>query len=141
MAELVAGRTSVDLALSWKPGRGLTWSTAATIIVTLIGLSVARWRWVEAHTRIIANLAPLADPIVVPPPLDESLARMDEADDDSEVLAGYLAEADSTRTGEGPRNGPDGTLIPKQTPYVRFGPDAEHGTGTPLDTRESKPIY
>ena len=128
-----------------NPDVGLAWfwvsASAAAISVALIGLPALRRQWVEAQSTIVANSAPLADPVVPTLPLDESSPEVEDKNDDGEVTTSHLVEADPVRAGEAPRSGTDGTLAPKQSPHSRFGYDLEHGTSTPLDVRESKPVY
>jgi len=117
----------------------LGYSASAAILVALIGFPVLRRQWVEAQSTIVANATPLSDPVVPPPPIDDSSSGAANPDDDGEVSAGHLAEADPVRASETP--GPDGTLAPRPAPHTRFGYDLEHGTPMPPDTRESKPVY
>jgi hypothetical protein len=141
LGEALAGRKEQDSKSRRRTGLVLGYSVVAAVFVALIGLPVLRRQWVDAQSTIVANGAPLADPVVPPQPIDESPPGVENLDDDGEFPASYLVEADPVRAAETPRSGPDGTLAPKQAPHVRFGYDLEHGTPMPLDTRESKPVY
>jgi len=141
LREAFAGRQEQDPASRRKPGLVVGYSVAAAIVVALIGFPVLRRQWVEAQSTIVANAAPLADQIVPPPLIDEPSPAVADTDDDGEISAGHLADADPVRAPESSGSGSDGTLAPRPAPHTRFGYDLEHGTPMPPDTRESKPVY
>jgi hypothetical protein len=72
--------------------------------------------------------------------MEESVARVENLDDEDEVVASYLADVDSTR-GTETRVGDDGAPVFKAGQHLRSGYEQEHGAVTPLDTREAKRIY
>jgi hypothetical protein len=124
-----------------KPSLISGYAAAAMIFLGLISLPVLRWQWLNAQAAIAANARALPEPELAPEAIDDSLAGVMDQGEDGEGFGGQLAEADSTRVAEGPRSGPDGTLMPKQTPHSRVGSDPEHGGSVPVDAREPKPIY
>jgi len=141
LREALAHRKEQDPESRRKSGLVLGYSVVAAIIIALIGFPVFRRQWLEAQSTIVANAAPLVDEVVSPQPIDEPPPGVANVDDDGEVPASYLAEADLVRAPEIPGAGPDGTLAPKPAPQIRFGYDLDHGTPMPPDTRESKPVY
>jgi hypothetical protein len=119
-------------------GSVLLYGAAASLLVTLITLSIARRQWLNAQSIIAGNTSPLAQitaPIYV---VDEASSRTSPSNDDGDVPVNHLADADPVRLPEAPGAG----LGPlKPAIHTRLGYDLEHGTQVSPDTRESKPIY
>jgi hypothetical protein len=81
-------------------------------------------QWLDARSTILANAAPVADPIV---PFDpaETAAVVSAIDGDGDGSV-TLAESDAARTPDGHGPGTDGAVIPK---------------ASPADSRDSKRVY
>jgi hypothetical protein len=112
----------------------------ASFLATLVTSTVARWQWLNAQALIVGNTAPLPQVAMPAYSVDEPLANASDSEDDGDVLATHLAEADLVRLPEtsGPRSG---VLPTKPANHTRLGYDLDHGTPVAPDTRESKPIY
>jgi hypothetical protein len=123
----------------WKPGLVVRFSVAV-VIIALIGIPVLRRQWKGAKSTIIANSAPLADPIIPPTAADEPLGETWDRDS-NDVPTNQLADAELSRTPESPASGLDAAAAPKSSPHTRFGFDLEHGISMPPDAREAKPVY
>jgi hypothetical protein len=141
LGELIAGQKDLDVESGRKARLISGYSITAAVVIAFIALPLLRWRWVEAQSTIVANAKPLADAGASIEPTGDSLAGVENLDDDGEFASGHLAEADPVRIPDVPRAGSDGTLLPKHTPYLRFSDDLEHGAAAPLDTRETRPVY
>jgi hypothetical protein len=119
-------------------GSMLLYSAAASLLVTLVTFTVTRRQWLDAQSMIVGNMSPVAHMAAPTNPVDEALSKISDPDDNGEVLANHLADADLVRLPEatGPNIPP-----PKPAIHTRLGYDLDHGTLVGPDTRESKPIY
>jgi anti-sigma factor RsiW len=141
LREMLAGRTQQKPGSKRLSGVVLRISVAATVLVTLTGIVVARRQWKNAQSTILANSLPRVHPVPVPQVIDEQLPPETADRDLSDGAATQLAEAEPSRPTEAPTAGVDAVAAPKPSTHTRFGFDLEHGTHMPRDTREAKPVY
>jgi hypothetical protein len=59
----------------------------------------------------------------------------------SDSFTSELAETDPIHNPETPTSAVDPAPVAKALPRTRFGFDLEHGTPSPRDMRETKPVY
>ena len=120
-------------------GSILVYGTAASLLVMLVTLTIARSQWLDAQSMITGNSSPVAFTATPTDSIDEISSKTSDPDDDGELPANHLAEADPVRL---PEAGPGtGVLPPKSPTHGRLGYDLDRGTLVAPDTRESKPIY
>jgi hypothetical protein len=134
-------------------GRGSrTWgvvgaSLAASVLALLVVLP-ASWRQrARAEAILRDNAAPVAR-MVVPtaePEVEAQNLAKSGPEDDKDVPPAQLAQADPIRPPADPTPTPtpaaDAAPSTKAVAPTRFGYDLEHGTLTPPDGRDTKPVY
>jgi hypothetical protein len=121
-------------------------SLAASLLVAIIEVPVLRRQWADAQAKIVANAAPLADPVVSPQPPEEVPLDIADSEEVNDGAANQVVQTEPARTIETtPVAGLDGTATPPKPstalPPRRFGFDLDHGTPMPSDAREPKPVY
>ena len=141
LRELLAGRNQQKPESKRLAKLVLRISVAAAVLVTLTGVAGARRQWKNAQSTILANSAPLPDPVPELLKIAEPLPLETVDRDENDGSATQLAEAEPSRPLETPTLGSDAVAVPKPSPHTRFGFDLEHGTPMPRDTREAKPVY
>jgi len=138
--EALAGRNRRDPISKRKSRVFLGVSAAAALFITLGGIAIVRRHGEGAQSTIIANAAPLPDPVA--PSMASDDPSPDIADDDSrDIVANQLAEAEPARASETPLAGVDTPAAPKPLPRTRLGFDLDHGIPIPPDNPEVKPVY
>ena len=93
LCEAIKNRKKQVFASERRPGLVLRYGIAAAVVVVLVGVPLVRRQWLEAQSTIAANAVPRADHVVLSQPMDEP-PRISDPDDEAEVPAKQLAEAD-----------------------------------------------
>jgi hypothetical protein len=118
-------------------------SLAASVLALLVVLP-ASWRQrAGAEARIRENAAPVAAMVELPAesqPEAPSLVESD-SDDDRDLAAGQLAQAEPVHPPAEPTPPADATAGAKPSAPTRFDYDLEHGTSTSPEGRDVKPVY
>jgi hypothetical protein len=114
-------------------------SAAAAILLTLIGIGVARRDWTGAQAIITANRTALADLLPSTPAVEEPMPEVADRNKD-DVPLNQLADAEPARPSEAASHGVEAP-VPKPSIHTRFGFDLEHGVPMPPDTRDAKTVY
>ena len=119
-------------------GSILLYGAVTSLLIPLVTLTFARQQWLDAESTIAGNSSPLTHIPAPTYPVDEASSKTSDSDNNGDVLANNLAEADPVRLPEA-----SGLGVPSPKPGIhnRRGYDLDHGTPVAPETRESRPIY
>jgi hypothetical protein len=138
LRELLAGNQQKPKSKQFA-GLLLKTSIAAALLLMLSAFSLAHRKWTIAQATIVANAAPLADPIPVPKITEEPPVEIADRDR-NDIPVNQLADAEPPSRAETAPSAVEAS-VPKPSSRTRFGFDLEHGIPMPPDTRDAKPVY
>jgi hypothetical protein len=141
LLEILMHRKKLDPVSRRKLGLVSASSMLAAVVMLLIGVPVLRKQWMRAQSTIVTNAEPLTQQNISPPLTDEPAEDGANLDSDDEASTNRLADADPARAPETSGAGADTSPASRPAHQIRFGYEVDHGTPTPPDTRESKPVY